>query len=194
MMQAVTGWVAPVATAAAAVMTASNLGPRMTGWGFVVFFVGSVCWCLVALQTDQNNLLWTNGFLTLVNLAGVWRWLGRQTRYERASANASAASQKSETPDLLPLGALIGARVRGRDDQPVGQVVEAMLRRDRAALAYVVVSTGGIGGLGETLHALAADKLTLTDNGVSCDLTEEDMDGRSALSQDLWPTNAAEEI
>ena len=63
MMQAVTGWVTPVATAAA-VMTASNLGPRMTGWGFVVFFVGSVCWCLVAFQTDQNNLLWTNGFLT----------------------------------------------------------------------------------------------------------------------------------
>ena len=59
---------APAATMIAAVMTASNLGARVTGWGFVVFTVGSIAWCLVALTSGQANLLWTNGFLILVNV------------------------------------------------------------------------------------------------------------------------------
>jgi len=190
MMQTAAGWAAPIATAVAALMTASNLGPRVTGWGFVVFFVGSVCWCIVALQTDQDNLLWANGFLTLVNLAGVWRWLGRQARYDRAGANASAASRRSKTPDIVPLSALMGAQVLGKDQESLGHVIEAMIRRDRSSLAYLVVSAGGLGGVGETLHALDAEEFVLTDAGVSCDLTGEDMGRRPVLAQDQWPASA----
>ena len=40
----IAGWIAPIATAIAAIMTASNLGTRVTGWGFVVFAVGSIAW------------------------------------------------------------------------------------------------------------------------------------------------------
>lgn len=39
-VEAVAAWVAPVATMIAAVMTAANLGARVTGWGFVVFVIG----------------------------------------------------------------------------------------------------------------------------------------------------------
>lgn len=69
----IAGWVAPVATMIAAIMTAANLGARVTGWGFVVFVIGSVSWSIVGISSGQNNLLWTNGFLTLVNVIGVWR-------------------------------------------------------------------------------------------------------------------------
>ena len=34
-------WVAPIATTLAALMTASNLGSRITGYGFIVFTIGS---------------------------------------------------------------------------------------------------------------------------------------------------------
>src|SRR6201999_4586061 len=53
-------WVAPIATMIAALMTASNLGPRVTGWGFVVFTIGAIAWALIGLTTGQSNLLWQN--------------------------------------------------------------------------------------------------------------------------------------
>lgn len=191
-MDEAAGWAAPVATAVAAVMTASNLGPRVTGWGFVVFFAGSVCWCVVALQTDQPNLLWANGFLTLVNLAGIWRWLGRQARYQEASARASAASRRSEAQTLVPLSGVLGGRVLGGDGEPLGQVVEAMIRRDTSTLAYLVVSVGGVGGVGETLHALDATTILLTEDGARCRLSREAVETLPALSSNRWPVGAAD--
>src|SRR6202007_1871385 len=86
------GWLAPAATMIAAMMTAANLGARVTGWGFVVFTVGSIGWCAIALSTGQQNLLWTNGFLTLVNGVGIWRWLGRKARYEAGGKSAEVRS------------------------------------------------------------------------------------------------------
>lgn len=192
MMSEAAGWVAPVATALAAIMTASNLGPRVTGWGFVVFFAGSVCWCIVALQTDQPNLLWANGFLTLVNLAGIWRWLGRQARYQEASAKASAASRRSEAADLVPVSGVLGGRVLGGDGEPLGQVVEAMIRRDSSTLAYLVVSVGGLGGVGETLHALDAKTILLTEDGARCRLSREAVESMPALSSKQWPAGDAD--
>ena len=49
-------WVAPIATMIAALMTAANLGPRVTGWGFVVFTVGAIAWAAIGLATGQSNL------------------------------------------------------------------------------------------------------------------------------------------
>jgi Na+/phosphate symporter len=72
-LEDIAGWVAPAATMIAAVMTAANLGARVTGWGFVVFVIGSISWSIVGISSGQSNLLWTNGFLTLVNAMGVWR-------------------------------------------------------------------------------------------------------------------------
>ena len=43
-METIATWVAPIATTIAALMTASNLGSRITGWGFVVFTLGSLGW------------------------------------------------------------------------------------------------------------------------------------------------------
>ncbi|WP_426291591.1 hypothetical protein [Sphingomonas sp. TWP1-3-1] len=74
------GWMALVATCVAAVMTASNLGVRVTGWGFVIFTVGAAAWVVVAIATDQTQLLYSNIFLGLVDVFGIWRWLGRRAR------------------------------------------------------------------------------------------------------------------
>ena len=41
-MISLVGWLATIATMIAAMMTASNLGARVTGWGFVVFSISSV--------------------------------------------------------------------------------------------------------------------------------------------------------
>lgn len=184
------GWIAPAATMVAAMMTAANLGARVTGWGFVVFTVGSLGWITVAVASGQNNLLLTNGFLTLVNAVGIWRWLGRQARYEEGGRTATRRSAAARVPTLFATGGLAGAPLHGADGETLGTVVEAMMRCDGAALAYVVVSEGGIVGVGERLHALSPDGLGFGPDGIRCDLTTAALAARPVLDADSWPTAA----
>ena len=162
MIEDVAGWLAPIATAVAAIMTAANLGARVTGWGFVVFLIGSLAWSAVGAATGQTNLLLTNGFLTAVNILGIWRWLGRQARYEKEGAAAEDASADGAVPDLKTLSSLIGAKVQDADGEEVGEAIEAMRECESGALNYVVIRSGGIGGVGERLRAVRHDDLTLT--------------------------------
>lgn len=121
------GWIAPAATMIAAMMTAANLGARVTGWGFVVFSVGSVAWTTVGLTSGQTNLVLSNAFLTVVNLVGIWRWLGRQATYDKGSSAAADASARHPVPSLYPAGGVIGAKLTGPGGEAVGTVVDAML-------------------------------------------------------------------
>ena len=91
-MQQVAEWIAPGATTLAAVLVAANLGTRITGFGFIAFAIGSVGWLVIGAVTDQPTLLWQNAVLLVINLVGVWRWLGLRARYERGAAAATRAS------------------------------------------------------------------------------------------------------
>lgn len=186
-MSELVGWIAPFATAVAALMTASNLGARVTGWGFAVFVLASISWCTVALSTGQSNLLWANGFLTLVNAFGVWRWLGRKAQYERGGDTASKRSHEAAREDLLRLSALVGASVNDAAGEAIGQVAEVMLGCRSARPAYLVVSTGGVAGLGETLHALGHEEFSLTAEGVRTAVTRMELKTRPPLTPDSWP-------
>jgi hypothetical protein len=187
-MEQAASWIAPIATMIAAMMTAANLGARVTGWGFVIFTIGSIAWSIVGIATGQQNLLLANGFLTLVNLVGIWRWLGRQARYQDGGETATARSAVARVPTLYPAGSLAGAKLTGSDGETIGIVVEAMLRCEDAALAYVVVSEGGVGGVGEHLHALSSDELDFSESGVACRLTVEELERRPVLEHGAWPT------
>lgn len=189
-MDNIAGWIAPVATMIAATMTAANLGARFTGWGFVVFTVGSIAWTMVAVASGQQNLLWTNGFLTLVNGVGIWRWLGRQARYEDGGKAANEASATHATPTLLAFGALAGARLTGADGKAWGRVVDAMLNCEDASLAYVVITDGGVGGVGEKLYALARDEVFFCGDAISTHLTEAMIAARTPLEASAWPAAA----
>jgi sporulation protein YlmC with PRC-barrel domain len=171
----------------AAMMTAANLGARVTGWGFVVFCVGSVAWLVVALGTGQQNLLLTNAFLLVVNIVGVWRWLGRQARYEDGGRAAARRSARAPVPSLFSAAGLAGLPVTGADGEKLGAVVDAMLRCGRNDIAYVVVSDGGSAGLGETLRALAPALLTIGEEDVRVDLDRAAFERLPAIAPDRWP-------
>ncbi len=143
----------------AAVMTAANLGSRVTGWGFVVFTVGSLAWTVVGLSSGQTNLLATNGFLTLVNLVGIWRWLGRQRAYDDGGDSAKSASLRASVPSLFTATGIAGMAVVDDRGETVGTSVEALLACESGEISYVVVASGGIGGLGEGLRAVPHDDI-----------------------------------
>ncbi len=186
-MQAIAGWVAPAATMIAAMMTAANVGARITGWGFVVFCVGSLAWLVVALATGQQNLLLTNAFLLIVNIVGVWRWLGRQARYEDGGRAAARRSARAPVPSLFSASALAGMQVTGSDGDALGTIVDAMLRCGRNDVAYVVISDGGSAGLAETLRAVPPDILTFAEGEVRADLDRLAFERIAAIAPDRWP-------
>jgi hypothetical protein len=189
-MLEITDWLAAGATIAGALMTASNLGTRVTGWGFVVFAVGSVAWIATGILTDQTSLIVTDGVLLLVNVFGVWRWLGQKSRYEESGARAADHSRRISVPTLFPAASLIGATVQGPGDTSRGSVVDAMLKCDDRSLAYVVVSEGGVGGAGETLRAIPPEHLRLADDTVFCDLPDAEWNALPPIEGDLWPATA----
>ncbi|MCL6682603.1 PRC-barrel domain containing protein [Sphingomonas alba] len=146
-------WVATAATIGGALLTASNLGARITGTGFIVFLFGSLSWIGVSLMTGQEALLWTNIVLTFLNLFGIWRWLGRQAKVEEGGKAAAQASEHTPGEALFPVSLLSRAEVLvgGRD---AGTCVDAMAGESSGRIAYVVVTEGGVAGVGERLFKL----------------------------------------
>jgi hypothetical protein len=146
-------WIATAATIVAACMTASNLGSRITGYGFAVFTVGSLAWLATGLMSDQPALVWTNVVLTGLNLFGIWRWLGRQAKVEEGARAASESSETSAGEALFPVSLLTRAPVEcGGEDE--GVALDAMAGCHSGRLAYVAVSQGGVAGIGETVRRL----------------------------------------
>src|SRR5579884_3828592 len=118
-------WFATAATIIAALLVASNLGPRPTGYGFIIFALGSVAWFVVGIRTNQPALTWTDAVLTLLNAFGVWRWLGRRAKVQDGARAAAEASEHSPGEALFPVSLLTQATVRSGSTE-LGRCIDAM--------------------------------------------------------------------
>ena len=190
-MISLVGWIATIATMIAAMMTASNLGARVTGWGFVVFSISSICWTTLGYATGQTALVATNGFLMVTNLVGIWRWLGQQTKYEDGGRSAETASQRSETPNLFTATGLIGMAVDEKGGMNLGRVVEALIECSTGRINYVVVSDERYGGLEETLRAVPLDQLRIGYTRMTLLLDGPSYLSLPALKNRDWPAYAS---
>ena len=176
-------WIATGATIVAAFMTASNLGARITGYGFCVFLIGSLAWLATGIMTGQPALTWTNSVLTLLNVFGIWRWLGRQARVEEGARQASEASEETPGEPLFPVSLLTRGPVRSGGED-VGTCVDAMAGCRSGRLAYVVVSQGGVAGVGERLRRLPWRDAEAHGDGL---LAQVPLDSLEGLPPDSWP-------
>ena len=131
--------------------------------------------------------------LLLVNLFGVWRWLGRHARYEDSREHASERSRRARVPTLFSADSLIGSKVR-TGEETRGTVVDAMLKCDEKDLAYVVTTEGGVGGAGETLRAVPPDHLRFDEDDVICDLSDEQWRALPVIEEDRWPEKAPQPL
>jgi hypothetical protein len=179
-------WIATALTIVAATMTAANLGTRITGYGFVVFLLGSLAWLAHGLLSGQPALTWTNAVLTLLNIFGVWRWLGRQARVEEGAQAAVEASEAAPVETLFPVSLLTSAPVRN-GEQDLGHCVDAMAGSRSGRIAYLVVSAGGVAGVGETLRRLPWAAAEVDDGAVLAKLGPREFDMLEELPRDQWP-------
>jgi len=186
-MENIASWVAPIATTVAALMTASNLGTRVTGYGFIVFTVGSIAWAALGIATGQSNLLWQNIILTGLNLFGVWRWLGRQARIEEGGQAAAEASEAAPGESLFPLSLLTKAGVTGKGGVELGTCVDAMAGGSSGQIHYLVIGHGGVAGIGESLRRLDWNHARIDGDRVRADLDAAEFDRLEELAKDDWP-------
>jgi membrane protein implicated in regulation of membrane protease activity len=176
-------WIAMIATIIAASMTAANLGTRITGYGFCVFLVGSVAWLATGLITGQQALTWTNLVLTALNIFGIWRWLGRQAKVEEGARMAAEASEKLPGETLFPVSTLTRAPVLHRGSE-IGHCVDAMAGCMSGRMSYIVVSQGGVAGVGETLRRLPWSTARADGDQVLIDVDPNQL---KELPRDQWP-------
>lgn len=181
------GLIAAIATTIAAMMTASNMGARVTGWGFVVFTLGSICWSIVRLSSGQTSLVATNIFLTFVNLIGIWRWLGRQRIYDDGARSASVESRRPGTPTLFPATGLAGMPVSDLNGADIGHAIEAMIECHSGRISYIVIATGGFGGIDEELRSIPIGDVDCHADGLIIHETRAMFARRNRLIPGQWP-------
>lgn len=180
-------WVAPVATMIAAIMTAANLGARVTGWGFVVFLFGSLGWIVVGLGNDETSLIVANSFLSLVNAIGIWRWLGRQAKYQAVGEAAEIAGQTARIASVVAASSLFGRAVIDAEGTRIAEAVEAIIDCRTAAIEHLVVRFGGVGGIGERIVAVPIADIRLDDDAISTRLTGAALAELPRLDARQWP-------
>lgn len=180
-------WFATAATVTAALITASNLGARITGYGFVVFLFGSTAWLAVGFMTGQPALLWTNAILTGLNIFGIWRWLGRQTRMEEGAEAAEAASRHAPGETLFPASHLTRSPILDSEGIEIGRSVDAMIGARSGRIHYVVVSAGGVAGLGERLHRIDRQDADFDEDRIRLSIERSAFDQLPLLPRDQWP-------
>ena len=179
-------WIATAATIAGAFMTASNLGARITGLGFAVFLIGSLSWLATGLLTDQPALTWTNLVLTALNLFGIWRWLGRQASVEDGGRAAAQASEETPGEAVFPVS-LLGRAEVVEFSGPVGRCIDALAGCKSGRIAYIVVSEGGVAGVGETLRRLPWAHVHVENETVMARLGATQFSDLQELRRDEWP-------
>jgi hypothetical protein len=183
-MEQIAGWIAPAAVMIAAIMTAANLGTRVTGWGFVIFTIGAVAWSVEAWLTHQPNLLWSNGFLALVDAVGIYRWLGRRAKLEDGAQAAVLKSRATDCP-LFPVLSLEGLPIEGPDGGVIAHAVGAMAECKSGRIAYLVVRRGGA-GLSEQLQAIGWDDVQ-AGRVFKTKITREQLASNPTIKPEDWP-------
>ena len=76
-MQQAMEWSASIIGMIAALMIAWRHSTRVTGWGFVLFLIGSVLWVTAGLREGDNALATQNVVLFFINCLGIYRYLIR---------------------------------------------------------------------------------------------------------------------
>lgn len=186
-MEEIAHWVAPAATTIAALMTASNLGSRITGYGFAVFTIGSLAWLALGISTGQQSLVWQNVVLTVLNLFGMWRWLGREVKIEEGGQTAQQHSRSLPGEDLFPASLLSKSAVLGTNDAELGNSVDAMVGANSGRLSYVVVSDGGVAGVGEKFRRLAWREIRVVGDSLQTSFDPARFRRLPTLERDEWP-------
>lgn len=124
--------------------------------------------------------------LTVLDIFGVWRWLGRQAKVEEGARAAAEASEETPGEALFPVSLLARAPVRCGPTE-VGRCIDAMASCRSGQLDYVVVSEGGMAGVGETLRKVPWAGAEVDNEALLIWTSAEAFNRFEELPRDQWP-------
>ena len=76
------------------------------------------------------------------------------------------------------------------EGRTIGKTVDAMAGCHDGAIQFFVVSQGGIGGIGEQLHALGWGEAEIEGDAVRTRIDQDAFSRRPALNPSEWPDSA----
>jgi hypothetical protein len=93
---------------------------------------------------------------------------------------------------LLAMGAVCGASVVGADGDSLGIITEIMIDADSGAIAYAVLTHGGVLGVGEKLFAVPWRRFAVNpaDGSISLDVAAARLGALDGFDKDAWPVEA----
>jgi sporulation protein YlmC with PRC-barrel domain len=99
---------------------------------------------------------------------------------------------KGPGPELMGADTLIGDHVHNLKDEHLGEIKEIMLDMRSGKIAYAVMSSGGVLGLGQKLFAVPWQALTLdtVNHRMTLNMDKTRIDAAPGFDTDNWPDMA----
>lgn len=96
----------------------------------------------------------------------------------------------AEDCTLTPASGLVGCKVLGSDDKPLGSIAELMVQAHDGTIGYAALAVGGFGGVGERLFAVPWRLFVIdpVDGKLHLPFTCSDLADRKGFDKDSWPT------
>lgn len=85
---------------------------------------------------------------------------------------------------------LIGEDVKGTDGDGIGDVKDVAIDLGSSQVAYAIVSTGGVLGMGNQMHAVPFDRLTINEDSVTIPMTKDGVSKLPSVDLDRLPAHA----
>jgi PRC-barrel domain. len=107
----------------------------------------------------------------------------RQEQREQAEETTKNLQQMHKASEV------IGANVKNHQGETLGEIEEIVLDLPRGKLAYVVVASGGVAGLGEKLRAVPWPALSLSGNmkHFVLDVDKDAWKNAPGFDKENWP-------
>lgn len=93
------------------------------------------------------------------------------------------------TTPVLSSSTLTGDPIRNRTDEELGSVEDLMIDLDSGRVAYLVMASGGILGMGEKYFAVPWKmvEVDLDSHSIIVDLDKETIENAPGIDKDEWP-------
>jgi sporulation protein YlmC with PRC-barrel domain len=98
---------------------------------------------------------------------------------------------KAAMQRVLSATTIIGDPVVNHEGESLGKIEELMIDLNRGAIAYAVLSFGGVLGIGDKLFAVPWEALTLdtADEKIRFDVDKERLEHAPGFDKDNWPSS-----
>jgi sporulation protein YlmC with PRC-barrel domain len=101
-------------------------------------------------------------------------------------------NDKSIDPCFIAATTVIGDKVKGKDGKEIGKIEEIMMDLTTGTLTYLVLSTGGVLGIGDKFFALPLENLSFDkeEKAFYVDINKETLKKYHGIDKEDWPKKA----